>query len=649
MTTRALTQAMLVAAILAPLSAAMAAAPLLSAPYTDHAVFQRDREIVIRGEASPGAVVAVEFDNETVHAKADGGGAWRASLAARPAGGPFEMKLSAGGVTQTIRDILIGDVYLCSGQSNMEFALRYATNAEAFIGGAADADIRLLKIPRASSTAPRKDIDAPEGWRRATPQAASDFSALCFLFGKEIKAAEKTPVGLIEAAWGGTRIEAWMSRGALERLGGFRDELKSIERARTDPGRERRRWLASLNRWWTDEEPGGRAGFARAVFDDANWPQITLGGPWEQAGAPALADFDGAVWFRKSITLSAREAQEAIALELGPIDDIDATYVNGVLIGATDIWDAPRVYKVPADLLREGDNLIAVGVLDTGGGGGLWGPEGAVKVHYADGSATPLSGPWRYMISAPLGDLRPPRRIEFEGPHALSALHNAMIAPLAPYALKGVLWYQGEANARYPDEYRRLLPAFIADWRRTFGADDLPFILAQLAAFGAPPTAPERASWGGIREAQRRVAQADENVGLAVAIDIGDPFDIHPSQKAVLARRMALIARRMIYGRNVDDQGPGVASAVRDPQGVIIAFDSGPLLTRSSSRPIAFELCTEDRTCRFVDASIDGNAVRLAPVSESDAFIRYCWGNAPICNLVDDSGLPAVPFEIDIR
>lgn len=648
---KSITQLALILAILTSAPAAVAAESLMSAPYTDHAVFQRDREIVLHGRADPGERVTLDFDGESVRTRTNGDGAWLARLSPRPAGGPYELTARTDrGAQQTISDILVGDVYLCSGQSNMEFELRKASNADYLVESSTEGKIRLLHVPHATAFREPRALAAPDGWRVASPETAKDFSAVCFLFGKEISATANAPIGLIESSWGGTRIEAWMSRRALEKSGDFAGEFKAIELARSDPAGEGRRYSALLRTWWEQTEPGGKAGFARADFDDATWPQVNLGGPWESLGARALADFDGVVWFRKRFTLNDQEATGAVSIALGPIDDVDVAYVNGVLVGAGDVWDMPRDYKLPPGLLHAGENVIAVGVLDTGGGGGLWGARESRKIRFSNGSSAPLGEGWKFLVSAPLLELAPPHRVTYDGENMLSGLYNPMIAPLAPYGLRGVLWYQGEANAQYPDDYRRLLPEMIADWRRKFDMPQLPFIIVQLAAFGAPATSPQKFGWGAIREAQRQAARADANVGMATAIDIGDPFDIHPTQKHVLARRMALVARRMIYGENVVDQGPQIVSAASNGDGVIVAFDHGPLVTRSSNRPIAFELCTEARACRFVDATImPGNRVRLDQAGHGAVFVRYCWGGAPLCNLFNAAGLPATPFEVEIR
>jgi sialate O-acetylesterase len=262
----------------------------------------------------------------------------------------------------------------------------------------------------------------------------------------------------------------------------------------------------------------------------------------------------------------------------------------------------------------------------------------------------PLSNPWRYQISAQLSDVTSPPQAPWGGPNAYSVLYNGMIAPLAPYGLSGVLWYQGEANAGAAREYGRLLPGMMHDWRRAFAKPELPFFIVQLANYGPPVTGePQRHSWGEIRDVQRRVVDADAHAGLAVSIDIGDRFDIHPTQKLLVAERLALLARRMIYGDDIVTSGPAPLTATRAGATVAVAFEHGPLRAYSSSRPMAFELCDAERACRFVDARLEGPSVQLADARASDAFVRYCWGDGPICNLYNEEDLPAVPFELAIQ
>jgi sialate O-acetylesterase len=618
--------------------------------FSDHAVLQRDRPIAVWGHAGPRERITVEFAGATARTRADARGNWRATLPSRPAGGPYVLSArSSGGASQTASDILVGDVYLCSGQSNMEFQTRYATNAAAVLGASETDRIRLLTVPRVITIQPQSSFASEAQWQRANGETVGDFSAVCYFFAREIEAAAQAPIGLINSSWGGTRIEAWMNPRALRRAGGLDAELAALDEAAADPDNATARYGDVLRAWWSTRDPGARAGWGADAFDDAAWPNVSLGGFWEAGGVPALAQFDGVAWFRSDFELTAEQAAQSATLTLGPIDDIDITSINGRVVGSQGGWDTPRSYAIAPGVLRAGSNSIAVGVLDTGGGGGLWGRPETRALTFADGSTVQLDRQWRYQISANLWDTEPPPNAPWGGPNGLTALYNGMIAPLSGFGLRGVLWYQGEANVGNADAYERLLPSMMEEWRTTFAAPRLPFYVVQLANFGEPYAAPQRYSWGGLRDAQRRVAAADANSGLAVTIDIGDRFDIHPTQKLIVARRLALLARHRIYGDEVGDSGPTPTTARREGGAIVVAFDHGPLVAYSAARPIAFELCDATRACRFVDADMEGEHVRLNGAQAADAYVRYCWGDAPLCNLYNREDLPATPFEIEVR
>ncbi len=638
----------LMALMFGPDAAATQERPLLQYTFSDHAVLQRDKPITVWGWAAPRERVSVMFAGARVRTRAATDGMWRATLPARHAGGPHTLFVrAAGGASQSVADILMGDVYLCSGQSNMEFPARGAAGG----GGADDPNIRLYRLPLVSALTPQRMFATPPHWTLAAGQANEDFSAVCLAFAREVKGAAGAPIGLIQSAWGGTRIESWLSAEALRSAGGFNDGLDAIAAAASAPAGARARYSNSIAAWWAQHDPGARAGWGEFGFDNSNWHTIALaGGSWENSDATALASFDGTVWFRTEFSLTAQQAAQAGELTLGPIDDIDMTILNGVVVGGGSNWQAPRVYAIPAGALRAGRNTLAVSVLDTIGGGGLWGGPETRALRFADGSSLPLGQNWRYKVSSNLWDLPPPPpHAPWDGQDAYSGLYNAMIAPLEPYGLRGVLWYQGESNVAAPDEYARLLPAMMQDWRRGFAAPELPFLIVQLADYGAPTTAPQRKSWGALRDAQRRVAAADAHAGLVVTIDIGDRFDIHPTQKTIVGRRLALVARRLIYGEAVIDSGPTPVSTRTDGNAVVVEFAHGPLIAYSAGRPTAFELCDGARNCRYVDASVDGMRVLLDARGMTPAFVRYCWGDAPICNLYNEADLPAVPFEAAVR
>jgi sialate O-acetylesterase len=400
-----------------------------------------------------------------------------------------------------------------------------------------------------------------------------------------------------------------------------------------------------MDRWWAVHDPQG-AGPSRADFDDKAWPSVKLQGDWETYGIPALADFDGEVWFRIRVTLTSAQARQKATLNLGPIDDIDTTWVNGVRVGGLEGWDTPRVYPLAPGVLHAGQNTIAVRVLDTGGGGGLWGKQ---SLSFADGSSLPIEDPWRWHIAQALSaDMNPPHApwIPASG---LTTLYNGMVAPIAGYGLRGVAWYQGEANVGDPKGYARLMPAWMADWRGVFGQPDLPFLIVQLAGFGPAATHPANTQWAQLREVQRLTVLHDPHAGLALAIDVGDRYDIHPANKQEVGHRLALQALRVAYGEGVAASGPAVAGVKRDGDRVVITFSEigQGLAVYGGAGPVGFELCDAADACRFANAQANHNQVTIDGAGAA-THVRFCWGDSPVCTLYNSENLPAVPFEAAI-
>lgn len=627
--------------------------PLLHPIFQDHAVLQRGKPIAVWGWAEPGARVRVTLDRAARIARAGADGRWRVDLPARAASAAaLTLRVESGAAAQSVSDLLVGDVYLCSGQSNMEFQTRYATNAGVEVAAGHHPNLRLFQVTRRiADDGPRALPEPADRWAAASAESVADFSAVCYFFGRDLHLQTGVPIGLIHASWGGTIIEAWMSERAFTQLGGYDEAVALMQQNRADPGAARRRFTALMESWWAENDPGGRAGWFAPDFDDGAWRAIMPQGFWESIGEAPLAGFDGIAWYRTEFTLTAAQAALGGRFELGPADDIDATYLNGRAIGAMSGWDQPRNYDVAPGALRAGRNVLAAAVLDSGGGGGFWGPADAKLLRLSDGSVIPLNNVWRYAISAPLGAVSAPPQAPWGGPNGHAVLFNGMVAPLAPYGLAGVVWYQGESNAGAPDEYARLTPAWMADWRARFEAPRLPFFITQLANFGMPAFGePAPFSWGGLRDVQRRVVDADGRAGLAVTIDIGDRYDIHPTQKLIVGQRLARHALAMIYGVDVITDGPKPISAQRAGDGVRVRFSHGPLLSYGGHRPIGFELCDASRACQFVDALVEGEEIVLTPRGGLEpAFVRYCWGDAPVCNLYNAEDLPAAGFELEIR
>ncbi len=639
------------AAALAVVSPA-AAAPLLASVFTDHAVLQRDRPIQVWGVAAPNTAVSVDLSGQGVSATADASGRWSARLPARPASAaPLTLTVKAGGAVQTVSDLLVGDVWLCSGQSNMEYPLRRALNGEVEAAAATDPQIRLLQTGRVSLPNPTDALPAYAAWKTSSYEAANNFSAACFFMGREIRKTQGVPVGLIDATWGGSIIQDWISGEGLKALGGYDEGLSVLADYAKDPAKGMARWGGMLDRWAAKVEPHA-AGWAKPDFDDRAWATMPAEQFWETN--PGLETFDGTIWLRAEITLTkaqaAAQAKGAATLMLGPIDDMDTTFVNGRQVGSQEGWDFKRAYAVPAGTLKAGRNVIAVRAIDTGGGGGAWGPAKDKGLKLADGSFAPMGGTWRYKVSTKLADTGLPPHAPWLGASGLSTLHNGMIAPLAPYGVKGFAWYQGESNVTEAKEYARLAPALVADWRRAFAAPDAPFLMVQLAAFGPQVDKPGVSRWAELRDVQRRTIAADPKMGLASAVDLGSPYDIHPADKLQVGLRLAGLARKLAYGETaLNASGPVPLSARREGEAVVVTLDQAAVVY-GSGRPAGFELCDAAESCRFVDAAVEGDKVRLAvPAGYAAVKVRFAWADSPVLNLYGANRLPATPFELPLN
>lgn len=622
------------------------AAPRFAHIFAEHAVVQRDRPVALWGRAAPNATVTVRLAERSATATADAQGRWRATLPALPAGGPYTLSVDAGGAGQTLADIMVGDVFLCGGQSNMEFMVKASTNAFGALQTPADPDLRYVTIPDTSRAAPQDDLDAPTTWRRVGPETVGDASAVCYYMARSLRKSEKVPIGFINSEWGGTRVESWISPSALATIPRLKPAVAAVAEYARDPARATARDGARRDAWWTAHDPAAarEAGFRRADLADQAWPTLPTGA-WRDAGVPALATFEGAMWLRGTIELTAAQVAAARTLQLGPIDAFDDTWVNGRFVGGGSVHWAWRHYPVPADTLRVGRNTVAIRVLGGANGGGLTGAA-ARGLELADGTLVPFTGPWRYHQGRALtGVTLPPA--PWDVPNSLATLHNGMIAPLAGYGLKLAAWYQGESNAGEAADYRELLGLLMADWRRTFAAPALPFFVVQLTSFGKPSNAPGASDWAALREAQAQAVAQDANAGLAVTIDVGDRFDIHPTQKTVVGERLARLARVIAYGRPGLRSGPEVAGVSRSGGDLVVRYRNvtGGLHSYSAGQAIGFEACAGD-TCRYVAAEARGDTVVLPGANAAGVTkVRYAWADAPFTNLFDGADLPAAPFE----
>jgi sialate O-acetylesterase len=623
--------------------------PLFHEIFQQHAVLQRDRPIAVWGEAQPRDQLTISLDAVSVHARADAAGHWRSELPALPAGGPHTLTVrTQSGASQSIADVLIGDVWLCSGQSNMELAVSRSLSAAAEIAASGNDKIRLFSVANATSPAPLTHFPAPPAWSAASPDTVRDFSAACYYFARELQKSIPVPLGLIHASWGGSRIEPWISEKGLRAAGGFNSQLELLNLYARDPSLANKHLGAAWESWWRERAPAGSAPWTAAGEDWHDVPEPMR--DWKTWGIPQLANHDGMVWFRRMATVTQKQAAGAAVLTIGAIDEVDETWVNGRAIANSFGYGTERSYDLPAGTLHEGENSIVINVLSTYGAAGMYGPPDHMALQFADGSKAGLGGQWRYQF-APESMGYPPRA-PWQSVGGMTSIYNAMIAPLGSFGLKGALWYQGESNAAEAGRYQALLEALMGDWRRQFGAG-LPFLVVELPNFGAPASAPTASDWADLREAQRRAVAGDAHAALAVTIDVGVAQELHPPNKQAVGQRLARAARRLVYGDAISASGPVPRSARHEGRRIVIGFDDveGGLVAYSSERPIGFELCgTAQSSCRFADALLRNGGIVLDAENAAEATrVRFCWSDAPVCNLYDRSGLPAGPFDIAIQ
>lgn len=636
----------------------------LSALFGDHAVFQQDRPLCIWGWDRPGQKLGISLRpaggahalcQVAVTAGADG--RFRALLPALTAGGPYELEVEGSG-NVTSRDVWVGEVWLASGQSNMEWRLASARDADQEIAAARSPAIRMFKVvPRAAQT-PARDVCG--SWVVCSPETAADFSAVGYFFARALHEARAVSVGIIDATWGGTCIEAWASFEALAPVLPELPELRAQLASQLSRLPElEREYAGVLGDWQRKNLPrdevnqGEQRGWASPSHDDASWQNMSVPGYWQAQGL----NVNGVVWFRKTVDLPPELAGHDLELCLGAVDDFDDTYFDGSAVGKTgpgtvNAHQVRRRYRVPASNATRGRHLIAVRVFDHFGNGGFAGPKGELYLARADGQGPrlPLAGEWRYQIERAIPLVShsvfqtlpaPPLALALQ--NAPASLFHGMIAPLAGYGLRGVIWYQGESNTTRHRSYRALQVALMRDWRTRFGQGIIPFYYVQLANYRSS------SDWPLLREAQAQ-ALSEPETGMAVSIDIGEPDDIHPKNKQEVGRRLSLLARARTYGEaGLLAEGPRLSGVAIEGREVRVRFDHAQgLRTADGGAPRGFFLAGSD--ARFVPARarIAGEDVWLeADEVPEPRAVRYAFADNPDANLVNEGGLPAMPFRTD--
>lgn len=523
----------------------------------------------------------------------------------------------------------------------MEFPLSKSAGADVAIHQADEGDIRLVTIPQIASPRPQSRFAKPLVWTPATPASVRDFSAVCWYMARELRRTRNTPFGLINASFGGSRIQAWLSPKALANGGGDASDIGLLALYNRDPAAANLTWGTRWQDWWRNTVSATSSPWLNGDVD--GWSRVPLLDYWEKWPNPVLADFNGMVWYRTRVTLTGEQARQAASLDVGAVDEIDQTWVNGRPVG-TGNQDEPRTYPIPAGTLHPGENVITVNILDTWETGGFFGPAERRAITFADGSRMPLSNPW-FWRKVNVARPRPPRAPWYPA-WGQGTLYNGMIAPLGDYAIKAMAWYQGESNDVDGAGYQRRLQALFEDRRATFGRN-LPILVVQIANYGKINDAPVESQWAEVREAQRRQVVADRRSGLAVTIDVGNPANIHPTNKQTVGERLARAALAVVYGHNIPRAGPQPLPARRRGDQVVIRFRDVTGTLQVAQDEASFEACgPSDRSCRFVPAHVAARSVTVS-VRPDDTRLRYCWGDSPRCT-VRDRAVPLSPFESTI-
>ncbi|ALI97700.1 9-O-acetylesterase [Rufibacter tibetensis] len=617
---------------------------------SDGMVLQRDAKTKVWGWAAPGEKVTVSFRGKNYKSTTNPSGKWEVALSPMKAGGPYTMDIK-GSNQITVKDILLGDVYFCSGQSNMvhQMSLHNITYANDIIT-ANYPQIRHFWIPTATNMeGPAQDLPANASWKWANPQDVNNFSAVAYFFARKLYDRYKIPIGLINASVGGTPIEAWTSEEGLKEFPAILATInKNRDTSYVNPIQRRAAAVAAANRQKPELDKGltGEVKWFDPAYEPKGWRDINIPGYWEDQG---IKDLNGAVWYRREIDVPASMVGVPAKVFLGRIVDADFLYINGKQVGSTGYQYPQRRYAIPAGTLKAGKNLFVIRVLNQGGKGGFV-PD---KPYYleANGQTLDLKGTWQYKV----GDVYRPASGGFEGgisaQNQPSALYNAMVAPATDYTLKGILWYQGESNAGNPTEYKKLLPALISDWRDKWGQGNLPFLFVQLPNFMERNYLPTESNWAMMREAALQTLSVP-NTAMAVTIELGEWNDIHPDNKKDVGERLALAAMKLIYSdKKIVSSGPLYQSSKIEGNKIILSFTNvgSGLISIDGEELSQFAIAGADKKFVWANARIEGDKVVVwSDEVPEPKFVRYAWADNPDgANLYNKEKLPASPFRTD--
>lgn len=615
---------------------------------SDGMVLQRDSNITVWGWASPGDDVTIEFRGDTYNQSADSDGNWSVELNRQDAGGPFTMQVSASDDDIIeLENVLVGDVWVATGQSNMELPMyRVRPLYEEEIQQVDDPHVRYFDAPKTYDfNEPQEDFGAGS-WKPITPETIENFSATAWFFAKSIREQYDVPVGVILSALGGSPAESWMSEEALKELPPYYNELQMfkdsalIKEVEEADQKRSSAWYGQLQKadagYLNEETP-----WHDPSTDYSGWSEMDVPGYW--ADEP-VGPVNGVVWFQREVDISGVHTGKPALLELGRVVDADSVFVNGTFVGTTSYQYPPRWYDVPAGVLKEGANDIVVRVINSSGRGGFI-PDKPYEL-IIEKDTLDLKGAWNYKLGAEMPPLAGQTFVRWKP----GGLFNGMISPALNYSVKGVIWYQGESNTGNPEEYRDLFPALIGDWREHWDELELPFLYVQLTNFMEPKDQPGESKWAELREAQRQTLSIP-NTGMAVTIDIGEWNDIHPLNKKDVGERLARSARNVAYGEDIVHSGPMFDSAEIKGNKVLLTFKyTGGGLQVKGDKLKGFAIAGQEGKYKWSEARIEGDRVVIwHPDIDKPSGVRYAWADNPEdANLYNDEGLPASPFQVDL-
>lgn len=611
--------------------------------FTDNMMLQRDAPIKIWGWGSKNETVTVSIHNQKVKTKCKKDGTWEIILSSLPYGGPYSLMVQGKENCIKIENILIGDIWLCSGQSNMEWTVEQSDNSKQEIQNANYPEIRSLRVPKDIKNNPQENFNAK--WEICLPSTVGAFSGVAYYYARALYKEMQIPIGIINASWGGTDIETWISNEAFKALPLNVQKQYNMEVAnnleeyiRQNKG-QKQAFLDAM-----ENDPGINNQWFIPEFKTVTWKEMRVPGEW---GTTPLSLIDGHVWFKYTLNLTAAEAGKPATLSLGTIDDADITWVNGTKVGNANGWDTPRIYSIPPCILKEGNNNITVRVTDNGGSGGMWGQEADIYLEI-DKTRHSLAGNWKYQTSVANADYHV---LDITSNMVHSSLYNTMIHPLTPFRIKGVIWYQGENNVGAGYNYRTLFQTQIKDWRTRWGYE-LPFYWVQLANLYPEDTSPVESSWAELRESQTMALELP-HTGQATIYDIGDAHNIHPTNKQEVGRRLSLIALHKDYGKDaLVYSGPTFQNVSFKGNKAVIEMNTygSPLTIHNKYGYLeGFSIAGKDRKFAWAKAFIDADG-KIIIYNENIAepvAVRYAWSNNPSANLFNAHGLPAVPFRTD--